>query len=246
MRHQTEIIPAEDIARFIYSLRGERVMLDSDLARIYQVPTKALNQAVKRNRDKFPGDFVFEVSPSEVDTLQRLRSQIVTLKPGRGRHRKYLPHAFTEHGALMAATVLNSPQAVAMSVYIVRAFVKMREDLAANAAILKRMAEIDKTLLLHDTALREIFHKLRPLLEPPPVPPRPQIGFHVKEDDLALSHERMSKKLLRDRNEGFAHFPPRQRSSLISNTQTTQVGSNEEKAGGSMTFPVTGCDPATT
>jgi hypothetical protein len=95
-----------------------------------------------------------------------------------------LPFAFTEHGALMAATVLNSPRAVAVSLYIIRAFVKMREDLAANAAILRRLAEIDKTLLLHDSALREIFQQLRPLLAPPPAPPKPEIGFHVKEDGV--------------------------------------------------------------
>ncbi len=82
----------------------------------------------------------------------------------------------------MAANLLNSPRAVAMSVYVIRAFVKMREDLAANAAILKRLAEIDKTFLMHDLALREIFQKLRPLLEPPPPPPKPELGFHVKED----------------------------------------------------------------
>src|SRR5713101_6975813 len=85
--------------------------------------------------------------------------------------------AFTEHGALMAANILNSPSAVGMSVYVIRAFVKMREDLAANAAILKRLAEIDKSLLLHDSALRDIYQKLRPLLEPPPAPPKPEIGF---------------------------------------------------------------------
>ncbi len=90
--------------------------------------------------------------------------------------------AFTEHGALMAANILNSPRAVAMSVYVIRAFVKMREELAANAVILKRMAEIDKTLLLHDTALRDVYQKLRPLLEPPLPTPKPEIGFHVKED----------------------------------------------------------------
>ena len=90
--------------------------------------------------------------------------------------------AFTEHGALMAANILNSARAVAMSVYVIRAFVKMREDLAANAAILKRLVEIDKALLLHDGALRDIYQKLRPLLEPPPAPPKPEIGFHVKED----------------------------------------------------------------
>jgi len=195
MSNRTEkIIPTRDIARLIYSLRDQRVILDSDLARIYQVPTKALNQAVKRNRAKFPNDFVFELSSSEAEDLRRLRSQIVTLKPGRGQHRKYLPYAFSEHGALMAATVLNSPRAVAMSIYIVRAFVKMREDISANATILKRLAEIDKTLLLHDAALREIFQKLRPLLEPPPSPPKPEIGFHVQEDAVPYRVKRKTAR----------------------------------------------------
>jgi hypothetical protein len=184
MNHRTGSVAAPDIAPLIYSLRDQRVILDSDLARIHQVPTKVLNQAVKRNRGKFPNDFVFEVSPGEAEDLRRLRSQSVTLKTGRGQHGKYLPYAFTEHGALMAATVLNSPRAVAMSIYIIRAFVRMRADLAANAAILKRLAEIDKTLLLHDGALRDIYEKLRPLLEPPPTPPKPEIGFHVKGDSL--------------------------------------------------------------
>jgi hypothetical protein len=92
--------------------------------------------------------------------------------------------AFTEHGALMAANILNSPHAITMSVYLIRAFVKARETLAANVAILKRLAEIDKTLLTHDTALRDIYQKLRPLLAPPPEPPKPEIGFHVKEDSV--------------------------------------------------------------
>jgi hypothetical protein len=93
-------------------------------------------------------------------------------------------HAFTELGALMAANILNSPRAVAMSAYVIRAFVRMREDLVANAASLKRLAEIDKTLLIHDAALREIFEKLHPILAPPPPPPKPEIGFHVKEDPV--------------------------------------------------------------
>lgn len=105
MNHRTETVVAHDIAPLIYSIRDQRVLLDSDLARIYQVPTKVLNQAVKRNRGKFPKDFVFGVSPGEAEDLRRLRSQSVTLKPGRGQHRKYLPYVFTEHGALMAATV---------------------------------------------------------------------------------------------------------------------------------------------
>src|SRR5947199_6586207 len=106
------------------------------------------------------------------------------LKEWQGAHRKYLPYVFSKHGALMAANILNSPRAVAMSVYVIRAFVKMREDLAANSAILKRLAEIDKTLLLHNVALRDIYQKLRPLLEPPPLPPKPEIGFHIKEDEV--------------------------------------------------------------
>lgn len=181
MSDQSEIVPARGIARLIYSLRARRVILDADLAALYGVKTRVLVQAVKRNADRFPEDFLFQLVPQE---LAALRSQIVILKTGRGQHRKYRPYAFTEHGALMAANILNSPRAVAMSVYVIRAFVKMREDLAANAAILKRLAEIDKTLLLHDTALRDIYHKLRPLLEPPPLPPKPEIGFHIKEDTV--------------------------------------------------------------
>jgi hypothetical protein len=180
MSNKTEIIPVQDITPLIHSLRNQRVILDSDLANLYQVPTKALNQAVRRNREKFPEDLLFQLTWEETALLPSLRSQFVTLK--RGRHLKYRPFAFTEHGALMAATVLNSPRAVAMSLYIIRAFVRMREDLAANAAILRRLAEIDKTLLVHDVTLREILQKLRPLLEPPPPAPRPEIGFHVKEE----------------------------------------------------------------
>lgn len=124
---------------------------------------------------------MFRLTREETQVLNRL--QIVT---GSQRHRdpRFSPFAFTEHGALMAANILNSPRAVAMSVYVIRAFIKIREDLAANAAILKRLAEIDKTLLLHDSALRDIYQKLRPLLQPAPLPAKPQIGFHVKEDSV--------------------------------------------------------------
>jgi len=179
VNNETTILPPSDIAPLIRSIRDRRVILDSHLAQIYGVETRALVQAIKRNADRFPEDFLFRLTLEETTAL---RSQTVILKPGRGRHRKYPPYAFTEHGTLMAATVPNSPRAVAMRLYVIRAFVKMREDLTANAAILKRLAEIDKPLLLHDLALRDIFQKLRPLLEPPPLPPKPQIGFHVKED----------------------------------------------------------------
>jgi hypothetical protein len=156
-----------------------KVILDADLAAWYGVSTKALNQAVRRNSARFPEDFAFLLSPEEktevvtnCDHLRRLKFSPVS------------PRAFTEHGALMAANILNSPRAVAMSVYVIRAFVKTRGELAANATILKRLAEIDKTLLIHDVALREIFEKLRPLLALPPPPPKPEIGFHVKEDAI--------------------------------------------------------------
>jgi hypothetical protein len=159
-----------------------------DLARLYGVPTKALNQAVKRNASRFPTDFLFRPTLAESEAL--MRSQIVTASPGEAvadtsrRNIRHLPYAFTEHGALMAANILNRPRAVAMSVYFIRAFVRMREDVAANAAILRRLAEIDRTLLVHDVTLREILQKLRPLLEPTPQPPKPSIGFHVKEDPV--------------------------------------------------------------
>jgi len=185
MKKETSLVLAPDIARLIHQVHDQRVILDADLARLYDVPTKALNQAVKRNACRFPPDFLFRLTDAENELLMRSqivtasnRSQIATTSKRNIRHR---PLAFTEHGALMAANILNSPRAVAMSVYVIRAFVKMREDLAANSGILKRLAEIDKTLLLHDAGLRDIYQKLRPLLEPPPPPPKPEIGFHVKE-----------------------------------------------------------------
>jgi hypothetical protein len=153
---------------------------------LYGVETRVLNQQVQRNQQKFPDDFCFRLTKTEFAILQSqravnpdgrvaLRSQTVTLK--RGQHAKYLPFAFTEHGAIMAATVLNSPEAVAMSVYVVRTFIQMREQVAANNAILKRLAEIDKTLLSHDDALMTIWSQLEPLLNPAPEIPKRRIGF---------------------------------------------------------------------
>jgi hypothetical protein len=168
----------------ILTIREQRVLLDADLARLYCVETRALNQAVKRNQERFPEEFAFQLteeeflalSPTGASGSAPLTSQTVMSKPGRGG-RRHRPYAFTEHGALQAANMLNSPQAVQMSLYIIRAFVKMREELAANTTILKRLAEIDKTLLSHDTALRDVYRKLLPLLQPPPEPPRRRIGF---------------------------------------------------------------------
>jgi hypothetical protein len=167
-------IATQDILSSIITLRGRRVILAGDLATLFGVETRQLNQQIKRNAERFPKDFVFQLTAAEM--VEVSRSQIVILK--RGQHPKYRPYAFTEHGAIMAANVLNSPQAVAMSVYVVRAFIQQREVLAANGAILKRLAEIDKTLLLHDSALRDVYQRLKPLLQPPPEPPRKKIGFH--------------------------------------------------------------------
>ena len=158
----------------IHTVRNQRVVLDSDLAALYGIETKAFNQAIKRNQKRFPEDFAFQLTGEE---WLILKSQIVTSSFGHGGKRK-LPRVFTEHGALMAASVLNSERAIAMSVYVIRAFVEIREGLAANATILKRLAEIDNTLLIHDASLRDIYKKLLPLLTPPPAPPRKQIGFH--------------------------------------------------------------------
>jgi hypothetical protein len=168
-------LSTDNILPLIHTVREQRVILASDLAKLYGVPVKRLNEQVQRNKVRFPTDFMFQLTRHEA--LEILRSQIATLRLAHGQHQKYQPYAFTEHGAIMAANVLNSPQAVAMSVYIVRAFVLQREVLATNDAILKRLAEIDKTLLVHDKALRDIYQKLLPLLQPPPDPPKPKIGF---------------------------------------------------------------------
>jgi len=189
--------PKKPIETLILNVRSQKVILDADLAELYGVPTKVFNQAVKRNAERFPQDFMFQLTAQE---WSNLKSQIVTssleitrtegvapnwsqIVTSSKKHRgaAYRPRAFTEHGAIMVATVVNSPEAVAMSVFVVRAFMQMREQLAANAAILKRLAEIDKTLLEHDSSLRAIWMKLQPLLEPPPEPPKRRIGF--KADD---------------------------------------------------------------
>jgi phage regulator Rha-like protein len=130
----------EHIARDILVLRGQRVIVDSDLAALYGVTTKRFNEQVRRNRERFPEDFMFQLTAQEAAAL---RSQFATIKTGRGQHRKYLPYAFTEHGAIMAASVLNSPRAVEMSVYVVRAFVRLREMLASNRELARQFAQLE-------------------------------------------------------------------------------------------------------
>ena len=169
------ILQTLPIALTVLSLRGNAVVLDSELAALYGVQTRVLNKAVKRNAARFPADFLFHLTPAE---FVNLKFQNGTSKSHGGRRK--LPWAFTEHGAIMAATILNSARAAAMSVYVVRAFVRMREELLGRANLEKRLAEIECTLVGHDAALRDLYQKLKPLLLPPPAKPRREIGFHTR------------------------------------------------------------------
>ena len=161
----------------ILTIRGQKVILDADLAAIYGVPTKALNQAVKRNADRFPEEFLFPLTQSEKEQVVTICDHLSRLK-----FSKTCPYAFTEHGALMAANVLSSPEAVKMSVHVVRAFIKQRELLLAHSDVLKKLAQMDDKLMKHDEALRAIWQELQPLLTPAPPPPKKEIGFHVRND----------------------------------------------------------------
>ncbi len=158
----------------IHTIRKQRVVLDADLARLYDVPTFRFNEAVKRNKDRFPVDFRFQLTREEI---AHLISQNAISSSGHGGLRT-LPWVFTEHGSLMAATVLKSPRAVQLSLYLVRAFVKLRDEIASNLSVLRRLSEIDKNLLEHDVVLREIIERLQPLLNPAPEKSKPKIGFH--------------------------------------------------------------------
>jgi hypothetical protein len=179
---QTAVVPVEHITQSILVLRGHRVLLDTELAALYGVSTKRFNEQVRRNRERFPADFMFQLTDEE---LAALRSQIATLKGGRGQHRKYLPYAFTEHGAIMA-TILNSSRAVEMSVYVVRAFVKLRELLSSNRELARRFAQLetrlDKKLTDHDQQIAAILSAIRQLMHPP-VPKRRGIGFTADHEE---------------------------------------------------------------
>ena len=174
---RTDVVSVEQITQSILVFRGHKVLLDRDLAELYGVPTKALNQAVKRNAERFPEDFMFRLSGPEAEALNR--SQPVT---GSQKHRdpRFPPNAFTEHGTMMAAMILNSPRAVEMSVYVVRAFVKLRELLSSNRELARRFAQLetrlDKKLTEHDQQIATILSAIRQLMHPP-APKRRGIGF---------------------------------------------------------------------
>ncbi len=176
----TSLIPIERIEKAIYLIRGEKVMLDRDLANLYGVSTKVFNQAVKRHRDRFPPDFMFQLTIGEARewwlavNANRLRSQTVTLK--RGQHLKYRPYAFTEHGILMLSSVLNSERAIQVNIEIMRAFVKLRQMLASNAELSRRLDELEST---YDHQFKVVFDAIRKLMSPP-VRDRKEIGFRSR------------------------------------------------------------------
>jgi len=170
---KTAIVPVQLIASRIFLVRGHRVMLDSDLASLYRVSTKRLNEQVKRNQRRFPADFMFRLTPREA---QALRSQFATSKPQRGG-RRYVPHVFTEHGAVMLASVLNSPVAVLASIQVVRAFIKLREILGTQHKLALKLLELEERLGEHDEEITALFEAIRRLMEPADKPGKP-IGFH--------------------------------------------------------------------
>lgn len=170
----TQVRRIEDL---IFLVRGRRVMLDSDLAAVYGVSTSQLNQALKRNLDRFPGGFAFQLEPQE---FAYLMSQSVISKRGRGGRRK-LPWAFTEHGALQLANVLRSDTAVKASIRVVQAFVSMREQLSAHKKLATKLAELEGRIAGHDEAIQNLFETIRQLIEPPLPANRREIGFHVHE-----------------------------------------------------------------
>ena len=188
--------PVETIASRITVIRGQRAMIDADLAELYGVPTKALNQAVKRNRERFPADFIFPLTAVEKLEVVTNCDHLARLKFSRS-----MPFAFTEHGAIMTATVLNSPRAVEMSVYVVRAFVRLREVLASHKELATRLDDLEQSTealaFRHDTfarntrvQLKQVFDSIRELMTPPQAPPKRPIGFVHPDEKPAKTKAR--------------------------------------------------------
>jgi hypothetical protein len=174
----TELV-AEQVERRIYIVRGQRVMLDEDLAELYEMTTKALNQALRRNPERFPSDFAFQLTPQEFSDL---KSQFVTSNDGRGG-RRYQPWVFTEHGVAMLSSVLRSDTAVRVNIEIMRAFVRLRRLLATPGELVAQLQKLAETVQLHDGQIRVITDVLRKMMEPPPAPPRGRIGFATPNSD---------------------------------------------------------------
>jgi hypothetical protein len=178
-RTAVELIATDEITQMVRVIRGQRVMLDFDLARLYGVPTSALNQAVRRNAERFPEDFSYQLTRQEVTNLM---SQNVISSSGYGGHRK-LPWAFTEHGVAMLSSVLRSPTAVRVNIEIMRVFVRLRRLMATPGELVEQLTRLAETVQLHDSQIKTIAQILDKLIEQPPKPKR-QIGFHVREDEM--------------------------------------------------------------
>lgn len=174
------LMPIERITHSILIVRGQRVLLDSELADLYGVPTKRFNEQVRRNLKRFPADFMFQLTLAEATDL---RSQFATSRSHGGR--RYAPHAFTEHGAIMAATILNSTRAIEMSVYVVRAFVQLRDVLASNKELARRLDQLESKFASHDQTITDIIKSIRALMNRPPLPEpkRRGIRFTANFDD---------------------------------------------------------------
>ena len=189
MANETTYAPVKRIEDMIFLVRGQRVMLDSDLAKVYGVPVKRLNEQVRRNPGRFPSSFGFQLADSEWETL---RSQIATSK-GRGG-RRYLPWVFTELGALQLANVLKSKTAIEASIRVVQVFVSMREQLAAHKELAGKLAELEGRIAGHDEAIQNLFKAIRLLVEPPLSENRRQIGFHLQEAPAPYRVKARTKK----------------------------------------------------
>ena len=187
-----QIIPAEQIALRIRRFRGEKVLLDFDLAALYGVETRALNQAVRRNADRFPADFMFQLSSEETETLSQLvtpsvaghdvsNSSQIVMSSGKYRGKRYRPYAFTEQGVAMLSSVLNSESAVKMNIAIMRAFVQLRRALETNRELARKFSELERRIDKHDAEIDAILEAIRQLMAPPEKPRR-EIGFHVREE----------------------------------------------------------------
>jgi hypothetical protein len=174
-----ELLPVTEIESRILLIRGHKVLLDADLAALYGVETRVLNQAVRRNAERFPADFMFRLSAKE---LGHWRSQFVMSKPSAKMGLRRPPLAFTEHGALMVATVLNSPRAVHMSLYVVRAFVRLRQFLATHSDLARRLERHEKKLASHDQAIAGLLNTIRDLMAPSEAPRRRPIGFVIQDE----------------------------------------------------------------
>lgn len=168
------LIVEDEVKPLILEMRGQKVLVDRDLATLYGTTTKRLNQAVQRNLDRFPADFMFQLTSTERENLVTGSDRFRRLKHGRA-----LPYAFTEHGAIMAASVLNSPRAVEVSVLVVRAFVKLRELLFTHKELSRKFNELESRLANHDVAIQQLLLAIRQLMDPPPAPPKSKIGFRA-------------------------------------------------------------------